>query len=120
MLQLIRFHAAPDWFRPWEEIEREATSLRWYGPTAIPGLLQTEAYARAMLADRGSGDDMDLSRAAWRKASRSNANGGACVEVADNLPGVVAVRDSKDPSGPVLTFDPASWRAFVVATPTFR
>ncbi|MET7805884.1 DUF397 domain-containing protein [Micromonospora chersina] len=63
---------------------------------------------------------MDLSRAAWRKASRSNANGGACVEVADNLPGVVAVRDSKDPSGPVLTFDPASWRAFVAAAPTPR
>ncbi|MFG2163899.1 DUF397 domain-containing protein [Micromonospora chersina] len=63
---------------------------------------------------------MDLSRAAWRKASRSNANGGACVEVADNLHGVVAVRDSKDPSGPALTFDPASWRAFVAATPTPR
>ncbi|MEU9827148.1 DUF397 domain-containing protein [Micromonospora chersina] len=63
---------------------------------------------------------MDLSRAAWRKASRSNANGGACVEVADNLPGVVAVRDSKDPSGPTLTFDPTSWRAFVAATPTLR
>ncbi|MFG2057720.1 DUF397 domain-containing protein [Micromonospora sp. NPDC048930] len=60
---------------------------------------------------------MDLTRAAWRKATRSNANGGACVEVADNLPGVVAVRDSKDPAGPVLTFTPASWRAFVTAAP---
>lgn len=53
MLELIRFHAAPDWFRPWEEIEREATSLRWYDPTVIPGLLQTEGYARAMLALSG-------------------------------------------------------------------
>ncbi|MFG2102108.1 DUF397 domain-containing protein [Micromonospora echinaurantiaca] len=61
---------------------------------------------------------MDLTRAAWRKSSRSNSNGGACVEVADNLPGVVAVRDSKDPTGPVLTFAPASWRVFVAATPT--
>ncbi|SCG35402.1 protein of unknown function [Micromonospora echinaurantiaca] len=61
---------------------------------------------------------MDLTRAAWRKSSRSTNNGGACVEVADNLPGVVAVRDSKDPTGPVLTFAPASWRAFVTATPT--
>lgn len=42
MLELIRFHAAPDWFRPWEEIEREAITLRWYDPTVIPGLLQTE------------------------------------------------------------------------------
>ncbi|MFI2646499.1 DUF397 domain-containing protein [Micromonospora fulviviridis] len=31
---------------------------------------------------------------------------------------IVAVRDSKDPSGPVLTFDPASWRASVAAAPT--
>lgn len=61
---------------------------------------------------------MDLTHAAWRKASRSTNNGGACVEVADNLPGVVAVRDSKDPLGPVLTFTPASWRAFVAAAAT--
>ncbi|GAA1814458.1 DUF397 domain-containing protein [Planosporangium flavigriseum] len=54
----------------------------------------------------------DLSRARWRKSSRSNG-GGQCVEVADNLPGVVAVRDSKDPSGPALTFNPSEWAAFV-------
>jgi hypothetical protein len=56
---------------------------------------------------------MDLTRATWRKSSRSNSNGGACVEVADNLPGLVAVRDSKDPAGPALTFTPAAWRAFI-------
>ncbi|MEV0153519.1 DUF397 domain-containing protein [Micromonospora sp. NPDC050686] len=48
----------------------------------------------------------------WRKAARS-ANEGNCVEVADNLPGVVLVRDSKDRSGPTLTFAPDAWRAFV-------
>ncbi|MFG2057719.1 Scr1 family TA system antitoxin-like transcriptional regulator [Micromonospora sp. NPDC048930] len=53
MLELIRFHAAPDWFRPWEENEREAVALRWYDPTVIPGLLQTEGYARAMLGTVG-------------------------------------------------------------------
>ncbi|MFG2063710.1 DUF397 domain-containing protein [Micromonospora sp. NPDC048871] len=58
---------------------------------------------------------MDLSRAAWRKSSRSNSNGGACVEVADNLPDLVAVRDSKDPTGPVLAFTPTSWRAFITS-----
>jgi Domain of unknown function (DUF397) len=40
----------------------------------------------------------DLSQATWRKARSSSFNGG-CVEVAANLPGVVAVRDSKSPEG---------------------
>ena len=55
---------------------------------------------------------MDLNRAQWRKSSFSNANGGACVEVARNLPGVVAVRDSKDPEGLALIFGPEQWAAF--------
>ncbi|AWS46801.1 DUF397 domain-containing protein [Streptosporangium sp. 'caverna'] len=56
---------------------------------------------------------MDLSAAVWRKSSRSGGNGGQCVEVADNLPGVIAVRDSKDPDGPKLLFVPTEWNAFV-------
>jgi hypothetical protein len=55
---------------------------------------------------------MDLSRAEWRKASKSSGNGGACVEVARNLPGIVAVRDSKDPDGPKLTFSLEDWHVF--------
>ncbi|SCG73630.1 DUF397 domain-containing protein [Micromonospora rifamycinica] len=55
----------------------------------------------------------ELTGARWRKSSRSSSNGGACVEVADNLPGTVAVRDSKDPHGPALTFTPTSWHMFV-------
>jgi Domain of unknown function (DUF397) len=55
---------------------------------------------------------MDLSRAEWRKSSWSGGNGGDCVEVARNLPGAVAVRDSKDPDGPTLTFTPDEWVAF--------
>ncbi len=54
----------------------------------------------------------DLTRAEWRKSSRSGTQDGACVEVARNLPGVVAVRDSKDPGGPALVIDPAAWTAF--------
>lgn len=56
---------------------------------------------------------MELTGARWRKSTRSNGSGGACVEVAANLPGLVAVRDSKDPTGPALVFPPAAWRAFV-------
>jgi Domain of unknown function (DUF397) len=55
---------------------------------------------------------MDVSSATWRKSSYSGGNGGGCVEVARNLPGIVAVRDSKDRTGPVLTFTPAAWEAF--------
>lgn len=49
----------------------------------------------------------------WRKASYSGTNGGGCVEVASGLPHFVAVRDSKDPGGPVLTIESAGWRDFI-------
>ncbi len=55
----------------------------------------------------------DLSRAAWRKSSRSGGNGGQCVEVARNLPGIVAVRDSKHRDGPVLIFALDEWQSFI-------
>ncbi|MFE2230328.1 DUF397 domain-containing protein [Streptomyces kronopolitis] len=58
---------------------------------------------------------VDLSTAAWRKSSYSNGDGGDCVEVADDLPGVVPVRDSKDPHGPALIFPVAAWSSFVSA-----
>ena len=57
-----------------------------------------------------------LTDAVWRKASRSNGNGGNnCVEVAF-LDAGVAVRDSKDRSGPALMFTQAEWTAFVDST----
>ncbi|MFJ8580666.1 DUF397 domain-containing protein [Micromonospora sp. NPDC093277] len=55
----------------------------------------------------------DLTGAHWRTSTRSSSNGGDCVEVADNLPGVVLVRDSKDRTGGMLRFNPAAWQAFV-------
>jgi Domain of unknown function (DUF397) len=58
---------------------------------------------------------MDLIRAEWRKASKSSGNGGACVEVARNLPGIVAVRDSKDPDGPKLTLSPQAWQTLTAS-----
>jgi hypothetical protein len=56
---------------------------------------------------------MDLTGARWQKSSHSGGNGGQCVEIAVNLPGVVAMRDSKDPAGPALVFTPEQWQAFL-------
>ena len=50
--------------------------------------------------------------ALWHKSTRSSANGN-CVEVADNLPDVIAVRDSKNPTGGTLLFHPTEWKAFL-------
>ncbi|MGY5129494.1 DUF397 domain-containing protein [Streptomyces nigrescens] len=58
---------------------------------------------------------VDLSKAHWLKSSRSNGDGGYCVEVADDLPGIVPVRDSKDPHGPAIVFPAATWSSFVSA-----
>jgi len=55
----------------------------------------------------------DLTHALWRKSTRSSSSGQNCVEVATNLPGIVAVRDSKDAQGPVLVVSPTAWQAFV-------
>ena len=54
---------------------------------------------------------MDLTEAVWQKSSYSQGNGN-CVEVAFLDDGAVAVRDSKDRSGPSLTFTEAEWAAF--------
>ncbi|RKS76386.1 uncharacterized protein DUF397 [Actinomadura pelletieri DSM 43383] len=57
---------------------------------------------------------IDLSGAAWRKSNYSGENGGS-VEVATNLPAVVAVRDSTDPTdptGPALVFSLSAWKRF--------
>jgi hypothetical protein len=51
----------------------------------------------------------------WRKASYSGTNGGGCVEVARNRPGVVAVRDSKNPDALVLAVEPSGWRDFIAS-----
>jgi len=49
------------WFQEWADIEAQATVLRWYEPLVVPGLLQTEEYARAILSARPDGklDDLD-------------------------------------------------------------
>ena len=56
--------------------------------------------------------DFNPSRAVWRTSSYTN-NGGACVEVADNQLGIVAIRDSKDRNGPILLLTAIQWREFI-------
>ncbi|MYU23437.1 DUF397 domain-containing protein [Streptomyces sp. SID8352] len=53
----------------------------------------------------------------WRKSSFSNPDGGECVEVADGVPGVVPVRDSKDPGGAVLLVPAYAWTHFLASLP---
>jgi hypothetical protein len=55
----------------------------------------------------------DLTGAKWHKSTRSGGNGGDCVEVADNLPDVVAVRDTKNRDGATLIFTHSEWSAFL-------
>ncbi|MBJ6638432.1 DUF397 domain-containing protein [Streptomyces sp. DHE7-1] len=57
----------------------------------------------------------DLSDALWCKSSYSNGDGGDCVEVAPNIPGLIPVRDSKRPDGPALLIGAAAWAPFVDA-----
>jgi len=58
---------------------------------------------------------IDLSNVTWRKSSHSNPDGGACLEVSDDFPALVPVRDSKQPHGPALLFEASAWSSFVTA-----
>jgi len=123
------------WFQRWANIEAEATALRSYEPLVVPGLLQTEDYARGgslPRPDQESGrGEMDVTGVTWRKSTYSGDNGGNCVEVAavwhkssysgDNggtcvevgtVGRAVVVRDSKDPERPSLAFAPDTWKMF--------
>lgn len=50
--QHARTTPLPSWFRPWAEIEAAATQLRLFEHAVVPGLLQIEGYARAVLAEQ--------------------------------------------------------------------
>jgi Domain of unknown function (DUF397) len=56
---------------------------------------------------------IDLSGAIWRKAARSGSGNGGCVEVAANLPGVTAIRDSKRPEDGPHVVERAAFAAFL-------
>jgi hypothetical protein len=55
----------------------------------------------------------DLSDAIWRKAARSTSGNGGCVEIASNLPGATAIRDSKRPQDGAHVVDRPAFAAFL-------
>ncbi|MEU6023506.1 helix-turn-helix transcriptional regulator [Micromonospora sp. NPDC047134] len=58
LLRIAELHGQPSWLRPWLDAERAARQLRCYHPTLVPGLLQIEHYARAVIrADDLLSDD---------------------------------------------------------------
>lgn len=58
--------------------------------------------------------NIDLTDAQWVK-SRYSGNGGECIEIAPNFPGLVPVRDSKNPTGPALAFPATAFTSFLAA-----
>jgi hypothetical protein len=69
-------------------------------------------WRKSSYSGNGGGNCVEVG-ALWRKSSYSGNGGADCVEVARSLPGVVAVRDSKNPDGPILTFSRDEWASFI-------
>ena len=59
--------------------------------------------------------EYELSAAQWYKTSYSGHNNDDCAEASNDLPGLVPVRDSKDPHGPALVFPADGWTSFIGA-----
>ncbi|MEU4798719.1 DUF397 domain-containing protein [Streptomyces sp. NPDC023327] len=73
--------------------------------------LSTAIWCKSSYSGGQGGDCLEV--ATWRKSSHSAGDGGNCLEVGDGHPGIVPVRDSKNPAGPHLTFRTATWSAFI-------
>src|SRR5690606_34191295 len=67
-------------------------------------------------ANEGGGAFLTLRGAVWTKSTRSGQ--GDCVEVATNLPNIVAIRDSKHKNGPALVFSREDWKGFLAGLPS--
>ncbi|MFJ8820336.1 DUF397 domain-containing protein [Streptomyces sp. NPDC102467] len=75
-------------------------------------------WRKSSYSNGDGGDCVEVARdfpgaARWRKSSHSNGDGGHCVEVADGTPGIVPVRDTKNPTGPVVVVADTAWSAFI-------
>ncbi|MFD4567711.1 DUF397 domain-containing protein [Streptomyces sp. NPDC058251] len=82
--------------------------------------LSLAQWRKSTYSDDNGGECVEVAydfvgAARWRKSTYSDDNGGSCLEVADGVPGVVPVRDSKVPAGPVLLIGAVAWAEFVGA-----
>ena len=73
--------------------------------------LSTATWHKSSYSGGDGGNCLEV--ATWHKSSYSDGSGGDCLEVSDDHPGIVPVRDSKDPHGPALAFRAPAWTAFV-------
>jgi transcriptional regulator with XRE-family HTH domain len=87
LLSAVNVDTAPEWFRPWLAMEREAKTLRSFQPLVVPGLLQTPAYVRALLSADSSLDEDDIEQAVQTRVERRE------ILTGDNPPMFIALID---------------------------
>jgi len=81
--------------------------------------LTTARWRKSTYSDGNGGSCVEVAydfigAAQWRKSTYSGGeDGGSCVEIADGLPGVIPVRDSKVPTGPILVIGSVAWTEFI-------
>ncbi|MGV9216141.1 helix-turn-helix domain-containing protein [Micromonospora sp. RB23] len=85
--ELVSLDRTQPWLRGWQAIFEQARTVRWYEPRYVPGLLQTEDYARAVFE---AGNLLDSDEVDRRLADRMNRQG---VLHDERSPHIVAVLD---------------------------
>ncbi|WMX45803.1 DUF397 domain-containing protein [Streptomyces roseicoloratus] len=80
--------------------------------------LSTAVWSKSSYSGGDGGNCVEV--ATWHKSSYSDGSGGDCLEVSCSHPGVVPVRDSKNPDGPKLVFRTAAWSEFIEEVRTAR
>ncbi|SCG48095.1 helix-turn-helix domain-containing protein [Micromonospora halophytica] len=87
LLRAAQRDGQPSWFKPWLEAERAARQLRYFNPNLIPGLLQTENYARAVLRFDDTRPEAEVEQQVAARLERQS------ILTRERPPQVVAVMD---------------------------
>ncbi|WCN81188.1 helix-turn-helix domain-containing protein [Micromonospora sp. LH3U1] len=85
--ELVSLDRAQPWLRGWQAILEQARTVRWYEPRYVPGLFQTEAYARAVFEAGGLLDSDEVDRRVTDRMNRQE------VLHSERSPHIVAVLD---------------------------